>query len=168
MNKPAKLIPLGTRILHWNGCGHGFGTIIAYNGIPENSYLRQNFGEAVNLVAKAGIDLMGALVNSMYDGGRYPYVVHFDPRTEKDDETEHCASIRTKYPRGYCDTYTGGDDSTELTLTDQPNVFPNDTVLFVCRQWLTETNEWTAWVAVNEMEYNAYKNHPDYQCIARG
>lgn len=167
MNKPAKLIPLGTRISHWNGHGHGFGTIVAYNGIPENSYLRENFGEAVNLAARAGVNLLNGLVNSMYDGGRYPYVVHFDPRVEKANEAEIEQTIRTKYPRGYSDSYTGGDDTTELTLVDQPNAFPNDLCRFVMREWLTDENKWSDWVIINEEQRDANIGHPDFQIISR-
>lgn len=167
MNKPAKLIPLGTRVSHWDGNGHGFGTIVAYNGIPENSYLRENFGEAVNLVAKAGVNLLGGLINSMYDGNRYPYVVQFDPRPFKADDPEHCRNIRTKYPRGYRDVYTGGEDCTELTLTDQPNVFPNDLCRFVMREWLHDVNEWSTWTIICEQQRDEYMGNPDYQIISR-
>lgn len=167
MNKPAKLIPLGTRISHWNGHGHGFGTIVAYNGIPENSYLRQNFGEAVDLVVKSGCNMLGGLVNSMYDGGRYPYVVQFDPRVKKESDSEIEETIRTKYPRGYRDVYTGGDDSTELTLVDQPNAFPNDLCRFVMREWLHDVSEWSDWAIITEEQRDANIGNPDYQIISR-
>lgn len=170
MNAPQKLIPLGTRILHWNGSGHGKGTIIGYNNIPENSYLRQNFGEAVNIAAHGGAPLLSGLVNSMYDGSRYPYVVQFDPRVEEENEHPQHLKIRLKYPRGYKDVYTGSPDDSELTLIHEPNVFPNDTVLYISRHWDSENQKWGDWKEMSETDYlniSRCKNTPDIQYISR-
>lgn len=151
MTTTKKLIPLGTRVSHWNGSGHGKGTIIAYNNIPENSYLRQNFGDAVNLAAQAGNVLLGGLVNSMYDGGRYPYVVQWDPRVAKEGDSEQNTKMRLKYPRGYKDVYTGSPDDSELTLIDEPSIFPNDTIRRLGRCW--ENNQWSNWAEVTDDGY---------------
>lgn len=159
MNAPQKLIPLGTRILHWNGSGHGKGTIIAYNDVPENSYLRQNFGDAISLAAQGGTAMMGGLVNSMYDGARYPYVVQFDPRVEEENEHPRHVEVRQKYPRGYKDVYTGGSDSTELTLIDEPNIFPNDTIRRMGRCW--ENNQWSNWAEVTDADYTMLQENKE-------
>lgn len=66
------------RVVHFGNAksGHGLGTIVAYNGTPKNRYLEENFKDAVNLAGEAG--LLNGVVNSMYDGARYPYVVQWD------------------------------------------------------------------------------------------
>jgi hypothetical protein len=151
MNTQAQpLIPIGTRVTHWDGSRgtHGKGTIIAYNGISASNYVRTNFKEAVELAAKAG--LLGGLVNSMYDGTRYPYVVQFDPREPYEGETEHCKEMRLEYPRGYKDVY-GVEDTRPIEPFE--SIFPNDEVLHMARRWHEKLQEWSPWEVISAETY---------------
>jgi len=104
-----KLFGIGQRVTHFDGGPgtHGKGTIVAYNGVKPDSYAAKNPAKAAELVAGCFTDpklkeaMAGALVNSFYDGDRYPYVVQWDPRVDDSD-------IARKYPNGYKDVY--GDE----------------------------------------------------------
>lgn len=85
------LLPIGTRVNH---TGHGNGTIVAYNGTQENSYVIENLGSPeVSAAVQAGLG--SAIVESFYGATRYPYVIKYDP-TEQ-------------YPNGYQDVYAHGE-----------------------------------------------------------
>lgn len=77
-----KLMPIGTRVIHFDdpSCGHGFGTVIGYNGVKPNAYLEEKGAEALVLAAKA--DLLAPVFASTYDGVRCPYVVRWDRNPE--------------------------------------------------------------------------------------
>lgn len=104
-----ELLPIGQRVTHFDGgpSTHGKGTIIGYNGVMPNSYAAKNPAKAASLVAESFSDpglknaMLTALTHSFYDGGRYPYIVQWDPRN---DDSE----IGRKYPEGYRDVY--GDE----------------------------------------------------------
>ena len=72
------MLSLGTRVTHFGGGEgtHGVGTIVAYNTQEPNLYLQEKPQEASRLADEAG--LLSALVSSVYDGRRYPYVVRWD------------------------------------------------------------------------------------------
>lgn len=97
------LLPINTRVTHFDGGPdtHGKGTIIGYNGVQSNTYLKENFKEGVEMAAEAG--LLGAVIASMYSSDRCPYVVKFDPRE--------------KYPEGYQDVYEASSIN-ELKLSE--------------------------------------------------
>lgn len=82
-----ELLPVGTRIKH---NGHGNGTVVGYNLKSVSKYLEENLNEAIDIANKAG--MLNSVVNSFYDGDRYPYKVHFEPTVE--------------YPNGYKDVYS--------------------------------------------------------------
>lgn len=85
------LLPIGTRVKH---SGHGPGTIQAYNNTPPNNYAAEHLcSPHVGMAVTAGLG--AAIVSSLYDGGRFPYVIQFDP-TEQ-------------YPDGYKDVYALDD-----------------------------------------------------------
>jgi hypothetical protein len=68
------MLKIGTRVNH---SGHGLGTIVAYNGQKPNTYAENNLGGEV--VAQAvQMGLGQAIVNSLYDGTRFPYVIQYD------------------------------------------------------------------------------------------
>ena len=103
-----KLLPIGQRVTHFDGGPntHGKGTIIGYNNVSVNNYVKENprgAAEAIGKIEDPALrsQMMGAAVSGFYDGGRYPYLVHWDPRT---DDSE----IAKKYPQGYKDVY--GDE----------------------------------------------------------
>jgi hypothetical protein len=91
MNTNQTLLPIGTRVTHFDGGPntHGKGTIVKYNGVKPNEYMNEKPIEAMALAAKAGLG--AALLSSLYDGTRCPYVVHYDPSE--------------RYPEGYKDVY---------------------------------------------------------------
>lgn len=64
---------VGSRVKHH---GHGLGTVVKLNNTPKNLYFQEKPMEATRMAGKAG--LIAGLVNSLYDGDRYPYVVKFD------------------------------------------------------------------------------------------
>lgn len=64
---------VGDRVKHF---GHGLGTVIATNGTQKNVYFQEKPLDAIKMANNAG--LLKELVNSLYDGDRYPYVVKFD------------------------------------------------------------------------------------------
>jgi len=67
------LHPIGTRIRH---SGHGLGTIVDYNG-RKAGYTAGNLGTAeVGVAVAAGLG--PAVIDSFYDGSRYPYIIQFD------------------------------------------------------------------------------------------
>lgn len=160
MNQPRTLLPIGTRVTHFHGGGHGKGTIVAYNGVSPNNYIRNNFKDAVEMASKAG--LAEALVTAMYDGQRYPYVVHFDPVVEKEGESSFTADIRTKYPRGYKDVY---EIDSVFPLEPNENIFPHPRAQFVLRRWSEERKEWDAWSEASGLQYMTYKDHPDFEAV---
>jgi len=83
----------GARVYH---SGHGLGTIVAHNTRKPNSYAAENLGsELVAVAVSAGLG--SAIVDSFYDGARYPYVIQFDS--------------------GYKDVYAL-DDVTEVVVAD--------------------------------------------------
>lgn len=102
MTTQAQLLPINTRVTHFDGgpSTHGKGTIVAYNGIKPNNYLKENFKEGVEMAAEAG--LLGGVVNSLYDSVRCPYVVQWDYRQEFFNEFPH---LKDRYPDGYRDVY---------------------------------------------------------------
>lgn len=149
------LLPIGTRVTHWNGARgtHGKGTIIAYNGIKPNNYLNTNFKDAVELAGKAG--LLNALLSSSYDGVRWPYIVQFDPRETYEGESELSAQLRTKYPRGYKDVY--GDEMKPLEPDE--NIFPNDCIQVMSRCWnVNNNNKWSPWITMSIDLYKKYSS----------
>jgi len=117
MNTNNELLPIGTRVTHFDGGPntHGKGVIVAYNGAQPNSYLEEKPAEAIELASKAG--LLGGLVSGFYSSARCPYVVHYDPSE--------------KYPQGYKDVYE--PDSIRVV---QPQVFKKDDKLRAV--WVTE------------------------------
>lgn len=157
-NKVKTLLPIGTRVTHWDGKRgtHGKGTIIAYNGVSPDNYLRTNFKDAVEIAAKAG--LLGGLVTASYDGGRYPYVVQFDPRQILEGETEQEKTMREKYPRGYKDVY-GVDDT--LRIEPAESIFPNNTVQIMARHWHEDRQEWSSWEEVSKETYEVLQSSSD-------
>lgn len=96
------LLPIGTRVTHFDGGEgtHGQGRIIGYNGIKPNAYLKENFKDAVNMAAAAG--LLDAVVSSVYDGARCPYLVRWDYRQAFFDRHPH---LKERFPKGYEDVY---------------------------------------------------------------
>jgi hypothetical protein len=64
----------GARVYH---SGHGLGTIVALNTRKPNSYAAENLGGEVVAMA-VGLGLGSAIVDSFYDGARFPYVIQFD------------------------------------------------------------------------------------------
>jgi hypothetical protein len=83
----------GARVYH---SGHGLGIVVAHNTRQPNSYAAENLGSEVVAMA-VGMGLADAIVSSMYDGARYPYVIQFDS--------------------GYKDVYAL-DDVTEVVVAD--------------------------------------------------
>jgi hypothetical protein len=160
------LLPIGTRVTHFHGGGHGKGTILAYNGISANNYIKTNFEEAVEMAANAG--LMDALVNSMYDGVRCPYVVQFDPRQPHEDENKFDIELRTKYPRGYKDVY---EFDSVFPLEPNENIFPNDEVQYMARHWHEGLQQWGGWEVISAETYAAIgpglSSTSEWQCCAR-
>jgi hypothetical protein len=68
------MLKVGTRVNH---TGHGPGTIVSHNTRRPNSYAAENLGgEAVAQAVQMGLG--DAIVDSFYDGARYPYVIQFD------------------------------------------------------------------------------------------
>lgn len=100
----APLLPISQRVTHFDGGPdtHGKGTIVGYNGRQPDTYAQTNLKDAATIAASADESakpmLLGAIVNSFYDGVRCPYVVQWDPRK---DGPEWLA----KYPNGYKDVY---------------------------------------------------------------
>lgn len=72
----SQLLPIGTRVRHVYTDGHGTSTIVEYNGVQPNNYLKERMLEAVDIAVSTGFGQ--ALVSLAYDGARYPYVVEFD------------------------------------------------------------------------------------------
>lgn len=70
-----RMITIGTRVYH---SGHGYGTIVDYNGQQRNRYLEERPREAVEIASSLGIDMTQPLINSFYNGDRYPYIIRFD------------------------------------------------------------------------------------------
>jgi hypothetical protein len=68
------MLKVGTRVNH---TGHGDGVIVSHNTRQPNSYAAENLGSEVVAMA-VGMGLADAIVSSMYDGARYPYVIQFD------------------------------------------------------------------------------------------
>jgi hypothetical protein len=96
------LLPINARVTHFDGGlgTHGKGTIIGYNGIQPNRYLAEKPKEAAELAVNAGLG--DALVASMYDGVRCPYVVRWDYSQEFFDRHPH---LKERHPNGYTDVY---------------------------------------------------------------
>lgn len=165
MTKQQTLLPLGARVTHWDGkrgSTHGKGTIIAYNGVSPSSYLRDNFTEAVNMAAGAG--LLGGLVTAMYDGQRYPYIVQFDPREAYEGESDMSKELRLKYPRGYKDCY-GVEDT--FAIEPLENIFPTPQTMIMMRVWWVSDKTWAPWIEASQDVYEIRKNDPDYQFCVR-
>ena len=165
MTKQQTLLPIGTRVTHFDGkreSTHGKGTILAYNGVSPSSYIRENFKEAVNMAAGAG--LLGGLVSAMYDGQRYPYIVQFDPREPYVGESKHSEELRLKYPRGYKDFY-GVEDT--FAIEPNENIFPTPQTMVMMRVWWTNGETWGAWIEASNEAYEAHKNDPNYQFCVR-
>ena len=70
------MLPKGTRVLHNFTNGHGEGTVVGHNGVRENRYFKEKPQDAAKIAGATG--LLPALVNSIYDGERYPNVVQWD------------------------------------------------------------------------------------------
>jgi hypothetical protein len=90
-----KLLPIGTRVKHFNGdprYSHGHGSIVAYNQVKRNDYIQNHFKDAAEMSVKAG--LSGAFIDSLYSNERCPYVVQWDVNPYKPE-----------YPIGYKDVY---------------------------------------------------------------
>lgn len=167
MTKQQTLLPIGARVTHWNGGRgtHGKGTILAYNGVSPSSYIRENFTEAVNMAAGAG--LLGGLVSAMYDGQRYPYVVQFDPREAYEGESDQSKELRLKYPRGYKDFY-GVEDT--FAIEPNENIFPTPEAVAMIRLWDEEKQQWEEWTeTTRELCERAYipNQTNDYQLCMR-
>lgn len=145
-NTSRVLLPIGSRVSHFKNGGHGHGTILAYNGVAPNRYLQENFGEAVKMAGAAG--LLDGVINSMYSNARYPYVVRWDVRTWE-VHSDFDKEMRRKYPRGYKDVY--GDEC--LPINNGENIFTDDTVAIMGRQWLEEERKWSDWKPVPEEQY---------------
>lgn len=64
----------GDHVMH---AGHGHGKVVGYNQRPKNNYFEERPKEVIVAVKKSSILIRG-LVDSLYDGERYPYVVKFD------------------------------------------------------------------------------------------
>lgn len=64
---------VGDRVRHF---GHGLGTVVAMNSTQKNLYFQEKPLDAIKAANNVG--LLKGLVNSLYDGDRYPYVVKFD------------------------------------------------------------------------------------------
>jgi hypothetical protein len=98
------LLPIGQRVTHFDGGPgtHGKGTIVAYNGVKADDYAKTHLKDAAGMVGAVESplreQLLGAMVDSFYDGKRCPYVVQWDPRNDDSD-------IGKKYPSGYKDVY---------------------------------------------------------------
>lgn len=155
------LLPIGTRVTHWDGkrgSTHGKGTIIAYNGVSPSSYIRENFTEAVNMAAKAG--LLNGLAGAMYDGQRYPYVVQFDPREAYEGESERSIEMRLNYPRGYKDVY-GVEDTNAIEPYE--SIFTRAGAMIMMRKWDVENKKWDPWVEGSGLQYMTYKDDKDFQ-----
>jgi hypothetical protein len=162
------LLPIGTRVTHWDGAPntHGKGTIIGYNGIEPMSYLQSNFKEAVELAASVGLE--GGLINAMYDKNRCPYIVQFDVRVgDSDLDIEK----RNKYPRGYRDTYEVDSVQPWPNPNHPLNIFPNDWVTVMGRQWDEKAKNWGPWLITPEHLYLKRKDdvsiNKDWQFCAR-
>jgi hypothetical protein len=141
-----KLLPIGSRVTHFSGddSTHGKGTIIGYNGTQPNQYLKTNFMDAVKLAAEAR--LVDGLVNSMYDGARYPYIVRWDICQ---GDSPRDIEMRSKYPRGYKDVY--GDEC--KPINNGQNIFPNTWCRIMGRMWNYQTGTWSEWLMVSEEMY---------------
>ena len=157
MAEKPQLLPIGTRVTHFDGnpeYTHGKGTIVAYNGIEPNSYLQSNFKDAVEIAAGAG--LLEALLTSVYDKNRCPYVVHFDLNPRKLD----------KYPKGYRDVY---EHEGVRSLSPEESIFTSDDVNIVMRTWSMTVDEgksmkypkWSEWVPVTQEEYQKLIAQPN-------
>jgi len=88
---------IGTRVTHYDGgpSTHGLGRIVAYNGAVTSDYVENNLKTASELAEQdEGGIVAQAIFGSFYSGGRYPYVVKFDPSKD--------------YPDGYQDVYCDG------------------------------------------------------------
>ena len=69
------LLPIGTRV---EG-PHGEGTIEEYNNIPESSSTEYLFSKRGSVsLNNIPNDIVGGLINGLYNGRRYPYVIQFD------------------------------------------------------------------------------------------
>ncbi len=145
----SQLLPIGTRVTQFDGNPehtHGKGTIVAYNGVEPNSYLQSNFKDAVEIAAGAG--LLDAVLSSMYDKNRCPYVVHFDLHPGKLD----------RYPKGYKDVY---EHDSVRPLSPEENIFPSDDVSIMMRTWAMVVDEgksmsypaWSDWTPITHDEY---------------
>ena len=90
--------PIGTPVKHF---GHGKGVIIGYNGQPPVDLDQQL--EQIQAIKEDNPDasgildgvFVGGMMNAVYNGDRFPYVVKFEPRKE--------------YPEGYQDVYCNDD-----------------------------------------------------------
>jgi hypothetical protein len=65
---------VGDRVVHF---GHGPGTVVRLNTTPKNNYFEEKPVDVLKTAAGNSALLKG-LVDSLYDGERYPYVVKFD------------------------------------------------------------------------------------------
>lgn len=158
MNAPQQArLPIGTRVTHFGGGPntHGFGTIVAYNGIEPSSYLQTNFKDAVELAGEAG--LLSGLVNSFYDHTRCPYVVRWDVNPARSD----------KYPRGYKDVY---ELDSVFPLEPMENIFDRhgkigETFTVLVRHW-HDTLGWTQWEPLLPDMYKQFEHDPSLEfCI---
>ena len=72
------LLPIGTRVNHFDGGPHthGPGTIVEYNCVLDNAYVKENLPEAAELAAKVG--MLSGLVETFYSSDRCPYIVQWD------------------------------------------------------------------------------------------
>lgn len=151
-----KLLPIGTRVTHWDGAPNtwGKGTIVAYNQVEPCSYLQTNFTEAIQMANEAG--LLGGILGMVYDRTRCPYVVQWDIRV---GDTDFDKEKREKYPRGYRDVYE--HDSVRAYPTEETpmNIFPNDWVRVMGRQWREKENRWGPWLITPEELYLERKDN---------
>jgi hypothetical protein len=109
-----KLLPIGTRVSHFGGIesGHGYGTIVTYNGTQPNQYAEEKFNEAVEMAGQAG--MLHGVVNALYNGVRCPYVVKWDKNPKF--FAEH-PELREQFPdECYQDVYEPA--SLEVVVTE--------------------------------------------------
>jgi hypothetical protein len=66
------MLPVGSKVYH---NGHGVGTIIAYN--LSKPLGDDSLGGDMTAIA-IQLGLGAAIVSSMYDGEKFPYIVQFD------------------------------------------------------------------------------------------
>lgn len=64
---------VGDRVRHF---GHGLGAVVAMNSTQKNLYFQEKPLDAIKMANNAG--LLKGLVDSLYDGDKYPYVVKYD------------------------------------------------------------------------------------------